>query len=41
MRDKAIIAVRKALKLEPDLAEAHVLLANVLAGTVSLGRRRG
>jgi TolB-like protein/DNA-binding winged helix-turn-helix (wHTH) protein/Flp pilus assembly protein TadD len=29
-RPKAISAVRKALQLDPDLAEAHVLLANVL-----------
>ncbi len=29
-RPKAISAARKALELDPDLAEAHVLLANVL-----------
>ena len=40
-RPKAISAARKALELEPDLAEAHVLLAGTGAGTVALGRRRG
>jgi TolB-like protein/Tfp pilus assembly protein PilF len=29
MRAKAISAARKALELEPDLAEAHIILANV------------
>ena len=40
-RPKVISAARKALELDPDLAEAHVLAGKRAAGTVALGRSRG
>ena len=39
-RPKVISAARKALELDPDLAEAHVHPGKRAAGTVALGRRR-
>lgn len=37
-RPKVLAAARKALELDPNLAEAHVWVAKRRTGTVALGR---